>query len=395
MFMDPTCEVNEQFALFVGSLSATTSQDHLISYFSKFGGITGANLITDWATGNFQTDILGISKRCAIVFCIDELTRSKALNFKNHKLDGKNIRVSIADEEKKGTKKISTTNLFVGNIAEKCTEADIRTLFDKFGQIESVRFFKNASTKPNTKNAIIQYCDSKSVELAFKSKSEMCNATEALKISPLKQKKSAAKGQPDNFEDMAKMMFQFCSSQANQQPLHAGYELEPHEYEEQQTHRLPSPPIKRQRRSSSADNLSFSTAQKPQVTDHLLNGGQLFGQAPVSQVTAASKLGELASYKNFLKSTFKAEPTSVECSYLDYEETTLPEGIQALRESRGKVTERNYNFVTLIDIFDDEDNLSSTFFGISPSKGSSIGPHSRRNLHDDMSEDGRSSANVD
>lgn len=47
-------EIIENFALFVGSLSAETTQEDLIEYFSKFGGIQGANLITDWATGRLQ-----------------------------------------------------------------------------------------------------------------------------------------------------------------------------------------------------------------------------------------------------------------------------------------------------------------------------------------------------
>ena len=71
--MSSVGEIVENYALFVGSLSSTTTQEGLVSYFSKFGGVQGANLITDWATG--------ASKRCAIVFCIDEATCTKALAF--------------------------------------------------------------------------------------------------------------------------------------------------------------------------------------------------------------------------------------------------------------------------------------------------------------------------
>ena len=44
-------EIVDNFALFVGSLSSNTTQEQLIQYFSRFGQIQGANLITDWATG--------------------------------------------------------------------------------------------------------------------------------------------------------------------------------------------------------------------------------------------------------------------------------------------------------------------------------------------------------
>lgn len=104
----------------------------------------------------------------------------------------------------------------MGNIAEACTEEDIRVLFDKFGSIDSVRFFKNASTKQNTKNAIIQYIDSRSVELAFKSKSEMGTTDDSLKISPLKQKKSNC-GRPDQFEDIASIMMQMAAQSLQSQ----------------------------------------------------------------------------------------------------------------------------------------------------------------------------------
>lgn len=99
---------SNQYTIFVGSLNEKTTQAGVHRYFSKFGHITAANLITDWTTGS--------SKRCAIVFCASRDTYCSILGCVKHILDGKKIRVAIADQEKKGTKKISTNNLFVGNI---------------------------------------------------------------------------------------------------------------------------------------------------------------------------------------------------------------------------------------------------------------------------------------
>lgn len=172
-----------QYTIFVGSLSERTTQANVYRYFSKFGHVVAANLITDWTTGT--------SKRCAIVFCSSRDTYCSILGCSKHILDGKKIRVAIADQEKKGTKKISTNNLFVGNIPNNTSDSLMRGLFAKFGMILGIRFFRNASTKPNTKNAIVEYVDSRAVETAFKNKASLQIEGYSLKISPLKQKKTS------------------------------------------------------------------------------------------------------------------------------------------------------------------------------------------------------------
>lgn len=351
--MNTVGENIDTFALFVGSLSAATTQEGLVQYFSKFGAIQGANLITDWATG--------ASKRCAIVFCADEATCCRALAYKTHRLDGKMIRVTMADQEKKGTKKISTTNLFVGNIAEKCTEDDIKVLFNKFGQIESVRFFKNASTKPNTKNAIIQYFDSRSVELAFKSKCEMGTTDDCLKISPLKHKK-LTNLKSDNFEDIASMMMQMCVqgfSGAHSQML------DPEDQADSQDFDFPNPPVRKHRKSSSVDMLPASKSSHPELagfnqqfvsTNPAMN---LFAKGPISMLRPPKRNDAawqpIDGYKAAqLKLTPAPLPTIV---------STPPTQDQ----------QENYNFVTLVDLFDEDDGLSTSFYGESPIRKSRAG----------------------
>lgn len=356
--MQPVNEIGETFALFVGSLSASTSQEHLVQYFSRFGTIQGANLITDWATG--------VSKRCAIVFCADEQTSVRALSFKTHRLDGKLIRVSLADQDKKGTKKISTTNLFVGNIAERCTEEEIHKLFDKFGPIESVRFFRNASTKPNTKNAIIQYADSKSVELAFKSKSEMGCADDSLKISPLKQKKNP-NSKPEQFEDFAKMMMmQFCQAgpndTSNTYDSYAGY---------REATSIPSPPVRKHRKSSSADlsMLSMASSFQPSEYNTSSSGLGFYGSAYPIQPFAESHQVHLTKQMKLPN-----EPVVPKVSFGPPDSRPIQSSHNSvhLRSEASadwdKTSENNkYNFITLIDLFDDDDGISATFFGTSPS----------------------------
>jgi len=378
----------ENFALFVGSLSANTTQEHLIEYFSQFGNVHGANLITDWATG--------ASKRCGIVFCSDEATLAKALSFKPHKLDGKAIRVSLADQEKKGTKKISTTNLFVGNISEKCTEQEIRLLFDKFGQIESVRFFKNASTKPNTKNAIIQYIDSKSVELAFKSKSEMGTNDDSLKISPLKQKK-APQTKMEAFEDMASMMMQMYKNDLtgtqnqhsyglNVRGFHFGQNINS-SFSEMDD--FPQPVARRHRKSSSVDVLAnkntnqdyFGNSQHIHDYTHVPMPAFKWSKSPLQTSPQATAHTESVPYKMKLKSSESSRQIPEEKARVIEPEVN--------EEDVGEELVAN-NFVTLIDLFNDDDNLSTSFYGVSPmrrSRQAMSTTKSSRLAHGDSSSD--------
>lgn len=344
--MSSVGEIVENYALFAGSLSSTTTQESLVQYFSKFGGVQGANLITDWATG--------ASKRCAIVFCNDEATCTLALAFKPHKLDGKQIRVQLADQDKKGTKKISTTNLFVGNIAEVCTEEDIRVLFDKFGSIDTVKFFKNASTKPNTKNAIVQYIDSRSVELAFKSKSDMGTTDDSLKISPLKQKKTSS-GRSDQFEDIASMMMHMCaqSLQGNQSLL-----IEQEDQLASDDFDFPQHPMRKHRKSSSVDMLPASKSNYPELSGFTQQSGS------ATPSLNPFSLGLTSLMRAQKKTENKPNPVDFRvqkyCQVAEQSDTTPAE------VEEEEVVTGQYNFVTLIDLFNEDDDLTTSFYGESP-----------------------------
>lgn len=172
-------------ALFVGSLNEKTTQACLYKYFSKFGEIGNINLISDWTTGS--------SKCCAIVVCKKRATCKKILSAPKHILDGKKIRVSEAEADKKGTKKISTNCLFIGNISQKTKESEVRKVFQDFGTIQEFKFFKNASTKLNTKNCIIEFTDSAAVEAAFRNKDSKAISSLGFRISPLKHKRPKTK----------------------------------------------------------------------------------------------------------------------------------------------------------------------------------------------------------
>jgi RNA recognition motif-containing protein len=360
----PVNDSVDNYALFVGSLSANTMQEHLVKYFSRFGMIQGANLITDWATGT--------SKRCAIVFCADEKTCRNVLDQKTHRLDGKMIRVSLADQEKKGTKKISTTNLFVGNIAEKCSEQEIRLLFDKFGQIESVRFFKNASTKPNTKNAIIQYVDSKSVELAFKSKSEMGSTDESLKISPLKQKKAPSLRE-DPIEEMTNMMIQMQMYSQTFEPApplpSLGIHMKGLQFGNPATNGSLSEidddfpqVVRRHRKSSSVDVLPAKPSNSQFLKPEMFSG---MSQSPLNSFNMQKQ----NHITNVNTAKFTAPPIKLFPSVPTRTAEALHQELERASDAHERTSVKN-NFVTLIDLFDDDDNLSASFYGVSPMRRS-------------------------
>lgn len=380
--MSQVSDTVENYALFVGSLSAATNSEMLVQYFSRFGEIQGANLITDWATG--------ASKRCAIVFCADELTCKRALASKYHKLDGKTIRVSLADQEKKGTKKISTTNLFVGNISEKCTELEIRMMFDKFGPIESVRFFKNASTKPKTKNAIIQYIDSKSVELAFKSKSEMGTDDDSLKISPLKQKKAniPSASKQEGIDDLTAMMMimnayqQGFEIQGETPEPNLRFSRNPEAFPDFQINEHFTNGIPQQRshrKSSSVDILPTAKSPHPDFSQQLQHVGVL-STSLHNQKLLQPQVAQMKKKEHPLQAPRKP-------ALLTREEDRDTKGSVAAAEDVGR---EGYGFVTLIDLFDDEDNLSTSFFGVPANRlsvqGKSVSNFSQRQLGDSGSE---------
>lgn len=67
----------------------------------------------------------------------------------------------------------------------------MRSLFSQFGSITNLKFFKNCSTKANTKNCILDFPSSSSVEAAFKNRANMHIKDHPLKISPLKLRRNA------------------------------------------------------------------------------------------------------------------------------------------------------------------------------------------------------------
>lgn len=108
---------SDEFTLFVGGLTPATNKVTLEQYFSKYGSIRDINLITDWVTSQ--------SKCCAIIFCEDTETVNAILKVKSHTIDKKKVRVNTADVNKKGTKIIKTSKIFLGQVHPSLTRDDL------------------------------------------------------------------------------------------------------------------------------------------------------------------------------------------------------------------------------------------------------------------------------
>ncbi len=144
--------------LFIGSLPHEVSETELRSYFTRFGRILRAKLIVDLETQ--------ISKQCALLFCGSKKIAEKILSSGPHEFHGRYVRMNFAEENKKGTKCFVENTLFIGNIKLKTKEYQLRSYFERFGQLISLKVF-SVSPQSQTNNAIINFKDHSSIQEIF------------------------------------------------------------------------------------------------------------------------------------------------------------------------------------------------------------------------------------
>ena len=149
-------------ALFLGSLRPETSSEDITSYFSRFGSIIRAKVIFDVVTLK--------SKKCGILFCANLDTKEEILRHEEHFVLGKKIRVSQADSEKKGTKKVHTSTLYV-SVPDSTSAVHLDSIlrhFSQFGLIERYQLIK-ANPWSYVQSMMIYYIETDSVSQATKS----------------------------------------------------------------------------------------------------------------------------------------------------------------------------------------------------------------------------------
>lgn len=191
--------------LFVGSLPPESTPALLEEYFSSFGGAVKVKLIFDWTTHR--------SKQCALIFCPDITTAENLLSVA-HDMGGRKVRLQWADAEKRGTKKIETNVLFVGNFPEALTDGDLTNYFNRFGQVVHVKFFRNQSTRASCKNAFIKFAEFESIERVLESRHQHRIQGKVLKVAMFKPNTKACPSDnlrksplPDDAEHKASVLF--------------------------------------------------------------------------------------------------------------------------------------------------------------------------------------------
>ena len=179
-----------QKTLFVGSLSEFTSEAGLKEYFETFGKIVRAKLITDSKS---------LSKQCALIFCKDEKTCRKVLKKAAHWIDGKQVRITQADDSKKSTKCFVENTLFIGNIHYHSTETDLWNYFGFFGDIISLKVFTIAKDA-QTLNCIINFRSRTTIDAIMSTPNKHKIRGRRLRCSLYKKPKSSEDESPEQPE---------------------------------------------------------------------------------------------------------------------------------------------------------------------------------------------------
>lgn len=191
--------VQSSSTLFIGSLPPEVSETELRTYFSRFGRILRAKLIIDLETM--------VSKQCALLFCGSKKISEKILCCGPHEFHGRYVRINYAEENKKGTKCFVENTLFIGNIKIKTKESQLRSYFERFGQLISVKIF-SVSPQSQTNNAILNFKDHSSIQEIFMRPNSHKVDGRTLRCSRYRPKDRSAwaPGQPNH-------EYEFCEEQ--------------------------------------------------------------------------------------------------------------------------------------------------------------------------------------
>ena len=150
--------------LFVGAIGSQATQESLAGYFEGFGKVNKVKILIDWVTKQ--------SKECALVYFTSKEAVRKVLDFPQHLIDGKTVRVEPADRTKKGTKIIDASVMLVTNIDYLTLHGEVIEYFSAFGQITSCKFSKDKTRNSKTKSAIIRYEKPNSIDRVLELGSE-------------------------------------------------------------------------------------------------------------------------------------------------------------------------------------------------------------------------------
>lgn len=131
---------NDDRKLFVNSLAWETTEEQFKQYFEKFGVVKEATI---------KLNELGQSKGFGFVLFEEASSVEKVEAEGVHTLGGRKINA------KKATPKERIKKIFVGGVSPELPEEEIRTHFEKFGEIESMELPMNKSKEPPIRKGFI------------------------------------------------------------------------------------------------------------------------------------------------------------------------------------------------------------------------------------------------
>jgi len=176
--LDPETEAR---TVFVGNLPSSTQKKQLKKLFSEFGQIDTVRF-----RGAARPD-MKTTKKVAVIRhkfhedrtninayvrfrTVEEAEKSCHLNGKE--VEGHAIRVDMALASKNYDNKLA---IFLGNLAFKVEEDEVRKMFSKCGDIENVRLIRDASTGIGKGYGYVNFANEDSVGLALRlSNQELC-----------------------------------------------------------------------------------------------------------------------------------------------------------------------------------------------------------------------------
>mgnify|MGYP001190036232 CR=1 FL=1 len=136
----------ENRKIYIGNLPANVTEKPLVAYFRTFGHVVDCSVIRDRETG--------ISRGFAFLTFLDDVEADAAVQLDNHLLDGKPLRVSLAQKAgtvQAQTRKINKTNfmdsivlprlqtkIFIGPLNEDINNHDVMAQLGAFGAIKGV-----------------------------------------------------------------------------------------------------------------------------------------------------------------------------------------------------------------------------------------------------------------
>lgn len=141
-YKDAAFKGNEDRKIFVGGIAYDVTNDDLLSYFSKFGDVTQAQVKLDWTTRR--------SRGFAFVeFATCEACKS-ALTEREQQIKNKQCEIKPAKSREK--KKV-----FVGGLPADHPEEDLKKHFEQYGKVEDIEWPFDKLTKARRNFAFIVF----------------------------------------------------------------------------------------------------------------------------------------------------------------------------------------------------------------------------------------------